>query len=152
MRASLLAAAATFALAAPSAAFAQAAAVDDSEAAISELSEQLSDPVFQDQMSAVASIFISSLLELEIGQFAAAVDEATGGEGPEIDPDARIRDIAPEAEELPDKVADNLPKAMNAMSAMSSGMADMLPALQAMADRMKDAFEEADLARETDAF
>ena len=143
MRAITAACAISLALAAPSAVLAQEAVPDSSEAAISELSEKLADPEFQDQLSAIAQVVMTSMLDLEIGPIANAMNEATGAEGPEIDPDARIRDIAPEAEDIPEDLAEKLPQAMNSLSIMSEGMAEMLPALRAMAERMRGAFEEA---------
>ncbi|MEL7198221.1 MAG: hypothetical protein AAGL10_07890 [Pseudomonadota bacterium] len=144
MRALSAACAISLALAAPSAALAQEAIPDASEAAISELSEKLADPEFQDQLSAIAQVVMSSMLDLEIGPIANAMSETTGADGPDIDPDARIRDIAPDAEEIPETVAEKLPQAMNSLSIMSEGMAEMLPALKAMAKRMRGAFEEVD--------
>lgn len=151
MRAYLFAAAAAMAFAAPFSAHAQDDASDTgvsaSEAALSDVSDKLADPEFQEQISAVAGVLVSSLLDLEVGPIVNAVNDAAGGEGPEAAPDAKLRDLAPDADELPQKVTESLPKAMIAMSAMSEGMADMLPALSAMADKMRDAL---DRAREAD--
>ncbi len=147
MRALTAVCAISLAFAAPSVAFAQEAVPDASEAAISELSQKLADPEFQDQLSAIAQVVMTSMLDLEIGPIANAMNEATGGQGPEIDPDARIRDIAPDADEIPDQVAEKLPQAMSAMAVMGDGMAEMLPALKAMAKRMRGAFEEAQTER-----
>ncbi len=144
--------AALIALAAPTALSAQDAAVpDSSEEAITQLSDTLSDPDFQAQMSAVAEVLLSSMLDLEVGSMMAAVDEASGGavseKGGDIDPDARLRDIAPEADEIPEQVSEKLPQMMTSMAIMSDGMAEMLPALKAMAKRMRGALEEAQTAQ-----
>ncbi len=146
MRALPIAAAAVLALATPSITFAQDAAdipPSDAESSLSQLSEKLSDPAFQDQAAVMAEILLGTVLELPIGPMAEALDKATGGQGPDIDPDARVRDLAPEADELPEQLSSELPRAMNAMSGMAEGLELMLPALRDMAERMKGALDEA---------
>ncbi|QUL36860.1 hypothetical protein [Erythrobacter sp. JK5] len=147
MRAFPLAAAAVIAFASPVYAQADEQPVEPPEAALSELSDRLGDPQFQDQAAVMAQVFVSAMLDLEVGPFADAIDRATGGAGPDIDPDARVRDLAPEAEDLPERLSESLPVAMNAMSAMTEGMRDMLPAFRDMAERMREAIEEARDAR-----
>lgn len=142
MRALPIAAAAVLAFVTPSLAIAQDDPTEAPEEALNELSDTLADPQFQDQASAIAQVFVGAMLDLPVGPLAEAMDKATGGEGSEIDPDARVRDLAPEAEELPDQISDNLPMAMSALSAMAEGMQDMLPALRDMADRMTRAMGE----------
>ncbi|MEM7666041.1 MAG: hypothetical protein AAF250_09320 [Pseudomonadota bacterium] len=142
MRALPIAAASMLAFATPSLAIAQDASAEAPEEALSELSDTLADPQFQDQASAIAQVFVGAMLDLPVGPLAEAMGKATGGEGPKIDPDARVRDLAPEAEELPDQISDKLPMAMSALSAMAEGMQDMLPALRDMADRMTRAMDE----------
>jgi len=89
----------------------------------------------------MGQVLVQTLLELPIGPMAEAMNRATDGKGPDIDPDAKVKDIAPNADELPAQVADKLPMAMNAMSGMSEGMQAMLPALRDMAERMRGAME-----------
>ena len=76
----------------------------------------------------MAQILFGTLLDLEVGPLSAAIDRATDGRGPDIDPDARLRDLAPEAEDLPEEVAEHVPEAMAAMGAMTDGMQAMIPA------------------------
>lgn len=147
MRVYPVAAAVVLALATPSMAYAQDADLPPAEPALAEMSEKLADPEFQAQASALAQVFLGSMLDLKIGPLAEAMNRATDGEGPDIDPDATIRDLSPEAEDLPDQVSERLPQAMNAMSAMTDGMQTMLPALREMAARMRDAMEQARDAR-----
>ncbi len=142
MRAFPVAAAVVLALATPSLALAQEAPAEVPEAALSEMSEKLADPDFQNQAAAIAQVFVGAMLDLEVGPLAEAMNTATGGEGPAIAPDARVRDLAPDAEELPDQISEKLPMAMSAMSAMTEGMQEMLPALRNMAERMKRAMDE----------
>lgn len=156
MRSSIVLAASALALAVPATAHANdagdvwrsseegevAAPIEgDVEPALGELADRLGDPEFQTQATVMAQVLVGTLLDLEIGPLAEALDRATDGRGPDIAPDARVRDLAPDAEELPDQIAEKLPEAMEAMSAMTGGMQDMLPALRDMADKMREAME-----------
>lgn len=145
MRALSVVAAASLALASPSIALAQDAEPEPAESSLSEMTEKLSDPLFQDQAATMAAALMGAFLELPIGPMVEALDQASGGEGPDIDPDARIVDLAPEAEDLPAEVSERLPEAMSAMSSMAQGFEAMLPALREMADRMKAAVEQSEL-------
>ncbi len=139
MRVLPVAAAALLVLATPTIALAQDAPAPDSEA-LSELSHKLADPAFQDQAALMGQVLMQTLLEMPVGPMAEAMNKATGGKGPAIDPDAKVKDLAPNAEELPEQVVDKLPMAMNAMSGMAEGMQAMLPALREMAASMRGAF------------
>ena len=143
MRAYPVVAAAVLALATPTFAQGQEAAPPEAEPVLAEMSEKLADPEFQAQAAAMAQVFLGTMLDLKVGPLAEALDRATDGGGPDIDPDATIRDLAPEADELPNQVSERIPQAMNAMSVMTDGMQTMLPALRDMAVRMRDAMEDA---------
>lgn len=121
-------------------------AVQSTDTAMAALSDRLSDPEFQAQMTSASQVLLSAMLDLEIGAFLDAVDEASGGavsdKGRDIKPEDTLRDIAPDAEDFHDEVAEKLPQAMNAMSVMSEGMAELAPALKAMAERMRDAMDD----------
>lgn len=147
MRALPIAAGTLLALATPSAVFAEDVPADAPEAALAEMSQKLADPDFQAQAATIAQVLVGTLLDLQIGPLAEAVNEATGGEGPAIDPDARVRDVAPGADDLPDEVSERLPDAMNAMSGMAEGVQTMLPALREMAARMSASMEQVRVSR-----
>ncbi len=147
MRAYPAVAAAVLALATPSLVHAQDTAPPETEPALAEISEKLADPEFQAQAAAMAQIFLGTMLDLKVGPLAEAMNRATDGEAPDIDPDATIRELAPEADELPDQVSERLPQGMNSMSAMTDGLQTMLPALRDMAARMRDTMEQAREAR-----
>ena len=123
MRAYPIVAAAVLALAAPTYAQSQeeASSSGSGEEALAELSDKLANPEFQEETAAIAQVFVSAMLDLKVGPLAEAMDRATNGRGPDIDPDATLRDLAPEADEIPGQVAQNLPQAMDAMSAMTDG-------------------------------
>lgn len=140
MRALPVAAAALLVLTTPSAVMAQETPAPQSKA-LTELSEKLADPEFQDQANMMGQVLLQTMLELPIGPMADAMHKATDGQSPAIDPDARLRDLAPDAEALPEKFADKLPMALNAMSGMTEGMQAMLPLLRDMTQRMRGAME-----------
>ena len=147
MRAHFAAAAALLALATPSLSHAQDTAPPEAEPALAEMTEKLGDPVFQAKAAAIAQVLVSTMLDMEIGPLAEAMNEATDGRGPDIDPDARLRDLTPDADAIPEQVGDRLPEAMTAISAMGEGMQAMLPALRQMAEQMRGAIEQARDAR-----
>ena len=137
-------AAALLVLGAPSAALAQDGPSDE---AFAEMSEKLADPEFQEQAAMMGQVLVQTLLEMPVGPMAEAINRATDGKGPDIDPNAKVKDLAPNAGALPAQMADKLPMAMNAMSSMSEGMQAMLPALRDMAERMRGAMDKAKDAR-----
>lgn len=147
MRALPIAAATLLALATPSAVFAEDVPAVAPETALAEISQKLADPDFQAQAATIAQVLVGTLLDLQVGPLAEAVNKATHGEVPAIDPEARVRDLAPGAEDMPDEVSERLPEAMNAMSGMAEGMQTMLPALRDMAERMRASMEQVRMDR-----
>ncbi|MEP2734903.1 MAG: hypothetical protein ABJP34_01290 [Erythrobacter sp.] len=149
MRALPVAAAALMVLTLPSAVHAQDASIDAPDTKpLSELSEKLADPAFQDQAAIMGEALVAMMLELPVGPMADAMNKATDGRTPAIDPDAKLRDIAPDAENMQGQVIEKLPLAMDKMSSMASGMEAMLPALMNMADQMRGAMERGKQGRE----
>ena len=114
------------------------------ERAMGEMADKLADPAIQAQASVMAQALLGAMLDLKVGPLAEAMNEAIDGKGPDIDPDARVRDLAPDADAIPGELAERLPQAMQSMSAMTDGMQAMLPALREMAERMKTAMPRAD--------
>ncbi len=143
MRAYPLVAAAALSLATPTFAQSQDEASDSGEEALAEMSDKLADPEFQEQAAAMAQVLVGSMLDLKVGPLAEAMNDATDGHGPDVDPDASLRDWAPDAEDIPETIAEKLPEAMTMMSGMTEGMQSMLPALRDMAEQMRDAIENA---------
>jgi hypothetical protein len=148
MRALPVAAAALMVLSLPAAASAQDAVDAPNTQPLTELSEKLADPAFQGQAAIMGEVLVQMMLELPVGPMADAMSKATDGRSPTIDPDAKLRDVAPDAERLQGQVADKLPLAMEKMSSMASGMEAMLPALMTMADRMRGVMEQRTARRE----
>jgi hypothetical protein len=140
MRTPILSAAlAAAALSAP--AFAQ----DDTEQAAARTAEALRDPVLQERMADGMAGASEALLDVPLAPLARAVAEAAGEDPRDVDPDMTLRSVSPEANDVPAEIHDKLPRVMGAMAGMAGGMSAMIPALREMAERMKDAIDEAGL-------
>lgn len=107
------------------------------ESQLGELSDKLSDPATQEQLAETVATLSEVLLDLPLAPMMEAVAEATGEDPERVDPDATLRSMAPEAERVPDEIADRLPQMMGMMAGMAKGMEAMLPALRQMAERME---------------
>jgi len=110
----------------------------------SEMLEKLSDPAFQDSMANMMAGFMTAMMDLPIGQFAAAMDKAI----PEnmkkqdglsdIDPDATIGDLARRDDPDFDRnIEGKMRKGTAMMGIMASEFGAMLPQLRAMGEKMK---------------
>lgn len=115
----------------------------------SELVEKLNDPAFQDGMVAMMSGFMSAMMDLPIGQFAAAMEKAVpegmddGEAFSRIDPDDTLGDLA--ARDNPDFDADMEDKMRTGtamMGIMASEFGALLPQLRAIGERIKQRMEE----------
>ncbi len=110
----------------------------------SEMIEKLNDPAFQDGMVAMMSGFLTAMMELPVGQFAAVAEKAVpegmddGETFSRIDPDATLRDLA--AGDNPDfnaDMEDKMRKGTAIMGIMASEFGALLPQLKAMGKSMK---------------
>jgi len=139
----------TFAIAAVLAACAAPVPVlaqDNTEEAVARTADTLRDPVLQQRMAAGMAAASEALLDVPLAPLARAVAEAAGEDPRDIDPDMTLRQVSPEASDVPAEIHDKLPRVMGAMAGMTGGMAAMMPALREMAARMRDAVEEAGLS------
>lgn len=148
----LLPVAALAALAAPLPALAQPAGdAQDAERAesaesapLAAFGERMKDPEQQRETALMLQAMAEVLLDLPIGPLAEAAAEMAGEEAAKIDPQMTLRQLAPDAGQVSDEVARNVPRAMRAAGAMAQGMAAMTPHLRALADRLRDALPAAD--------
>ena len=135
-------------LAAPSLALAQD--TEDAPEAIAEpapdfiaMAEELQNPAKQRELALMLRTVSEVLLDLPLAPLMESVSEVsedvTGEPAPEVDPDATLRSMAPEAENVPEQIEENLPRALDAMGSMAEAFQQMMPALHQMAERMKDA-------------
>ena len=107
-----------------------------------ELGEKLADPAMQEQIATTVTVMSEILLDLPLAPLAKSLAEAGVESADRIPRDATLRKLAPGAERVPEELAENLPRMMNAMAALSKGLEEMRPALEEMADRMKEALPE----------
>ncbi|ABC64364.1 hypothetical protein [Erythrobacter litoralis] len=133
-------------LALPAPALAQDFVVDiddrSAEEKIGVLSDTLRDPMLQAQAADTLGALSQVLLNLKIAPFVEAMEQATGEPVYDVDPDAELRDIAPEAERLPDAIESELPRAMDRMAGMGDAFTTLLPALRDMARQFEQAVDE----------
>ena len=126
----------SLALAAPLALLtAPAHAADDSE--LAPLIETLSDPARQQSLAQTLAVLSEAFLDLPLAPMARAAAQAAGEDPEAIDPDMTLRQIAPDAERVPEELSARVPEMMGAMAGMAQGMEAMLPALRQMAERME---------------
>lgn len=136
-----VAAFAAFALPVP--AFAQDGGGDESTA-LEGFGERMQDPAQQREMALMLQAMTEVLLDMPIGPLAEAAADMAGEEAAKIDPDMTLRQLAPDAGQVSEEVARNVPRAMRAAGAMAEGMAAMAPQLRALTERMRESLPAAD--------
>jgi hypothetical protein len=132
---------APLALAAPLPALAQS----ETEQATAEIERTLGDPATQAAVAEGMAAASEALLDVPLAPLARAVKQAAGEDPRDVDPDMTLRNASPEAEDVPHKVRESLPKMMGAMAGMAGGVGAMMPALREMAERMREAVARAGL-------
>lgn len=138
----LITIAALAALAAPLPALAQAT---ETEEATAEIERTLGNPAAQEAVAEGMAAASEALLDVPLAPLARAAKQAAGENPNDVDPDLTLRRVSPEAEDVPHKVRESLPRMMGAMAGMAGGMGAMIPALREMADRMREAVARAGL-------
>lgn len=102
------------------------------------MAERLSDPATQIAVTAMLSTLAQSVLDLDIGPLARAMEGA--GVHSDLPSDARVGDVVgPETARTPEEIARRTPRMMTAMAGMAGAVDEMMPQLRAMAERMRDA-------------
>ena len=131
---------------------AQPAAAQDAEAAaplaaeenIAEVAEGLRDPAMQQLAIGVLGAMIEGLMEMPAAPLIEAVDRADGTLDDPVDPDTTLADLAgPDAAEIPARLSEELPAAMETAADMSESLTAMLPVLRQMAERLAEVGEAA---------
>jgi hypothetical protein len=101
--------------------------------------EELSDPVRQAQMAAVAEAATTAVLDIPVGPLMRAAETIAGRDPDYVDPDLRVGDlVGPEAADAPYEFAHRLPQAMAALAGAAATLEAMLPELRAMGDRIAE--------------
>lgn len=150
MRKLIFPALATAAFVAPASLLAQDAsdetivALEERESPFSEMAERMRDPENQRQMALMLRTMSEVLLDMPLAPLMNSVGEIAGEDAPRVDPDATLRSVAPEADRVPEEIEKNLPRALDTMGSMADAFEQMMPALEQMAERLKDAAPQAD--------
>lgn len=112
-------------------------AQDEDRAA--ELSEKLNDPMTQYAVAGMISAMSKAVLDMRIEPLVKAMEEM-GAPAPDLPPDATVGDLTGvDQAELREEIVDKVPKAMRAMGSMAGSAEKMLPELEKMARRMREA-------------
>jgi hypothetical protein len=107
------------------------------ESETSRMAEEMSDPVRQEQLAAMAETMADVLLEMPAAPLLRAAATMAGEDPEDIDPDVRVGDlVGPEAAEAPREFAHRLPQMMGAMAAVAATLEDIAPLMR---ERMREA-------------
>ena len=142
----LLALGAAAMLAVPAPVLAQDIGEGAAEEDIGALAESLRDPQTQAQIASTLGALSQVLLNLPVAPFVEAMEQATGETADDLDPDATVRDIAPDAERLPEAIESELPRVMDRMAGMGDAMQTLLPALRDIARQFGRTLDESALS------
>ena len=112
------------------------------EEAVERLAETLADPARQEQFALTARALTEVLLDLPLAPILQPLADAAGEIADEeiepVDPDATLRRMAPSAADMPERIEEELPRAMDRLAGASGALADLIPALRDMSERLKD--------------
>ena len=111
------------------------------ESKADEVARKLEDPMTQYMVAGALAAITKQLLDMKVKPFVDAMDKAGAGEiAPDVPPDATLGQMAgPGAERLPKEIVQRVPKLMDSLAGLASAYGDMLPELEAMAKRAKEA-------------
>ncbi|MGN3974350.1 hypothetical protein [Tsuneonella sp. SYSU-LHT278] len=124
----------------------EARPVDETELATAEIEATLKNPAMQAAVAEGIAAASEVLLDVPLAPLARAVAEAAGEDPDAVDPRMTMRTVSPDAQDVPDKVREAMPRMMGAMGSMAGGIGAMMPALREMAERMRAAIETAGAA------
>ena len=110
------------------------------ESRVDDLAERLNDPLTQFAVAGMLSAFARMAMDLDIAPLVRAAEAMGDERARDLPPDARLGDLAgPNAERLPEDIAERVPGAMARMGTMAGAVSGKVPELQAMARRLRDA-------------
>ncbi len=105
-----------------------------------EIAKQLNDPATQYAVAGMLSAMSKAILSMEIAPFVKAMERVPGAPARDIPPDATVGDLAGTShDEMRDRLIEHVPAMMAAMGGMAGAFDEMMPELEAMAEKMKDA-------------
>lgn len=111
--------------------------------AMAEMTRTLGDPVRQQAIAKAMGAMTDVMLDMPLAPILKPLAEAAGEDPRKVDRDATLRKMAPGAGSASRVVERTLPHAMDAMAGMGSALAQMLPQLREIADRMREAIPDA---------
>lgn len=117
----------------------------DSEAEIRNLGDKMSDPSIQAGVAAMVEQMASTMMQLPVGNFAAAIENARPGTvRKRIRRNATIADLAGrDAEDLPEELGYRSREMMGMMGGFANAFAVMLPEFKKMGREMEEGFRAA---------
>jgi hypothetical protein len=119
--------------------------VGDSETAMADIAEKITDPAMQDSVAAAVEHITTTMMRLPVGQFAQAIENARPGTvDTRIRRDATVADLAGrDAEYLPEKLGDGSRQMMGLMSGFARAIAIMMPEFEKMGREMEGSLRKA---------
>jgi hypothetical protein len=117
----------------------------DSDAEIRNLGDKMSDPSIQAGVAAMVEQMASTMMQLPVGNFAAAIENARPGTvRKRIRRNATIADLAGrDAEDLPEELGYRSREMMGMMGGLANAFAVMLPEFKKMSREMEEGFRAA---------
>jgi hypothetical protein len=105
------------------------------------VADELSNPKNQRAVAGMMEAMSEMLLSMKVAPLAKAMEQMGNRETARSIPrNATLADLAgPEARRMPREISQKVPMMMGAMAGMSEAMEAMLPQLEAMAEKMKNA-------------
>ena len=111
----------------------------------SEIVEKLNDPVTQYAVAGMLSALSKALLEVQVAPVVKAMEGVTGRTS-DLPEDATVADLAGAyPEDVQDQLVDRVPAMMSGAGAMAGAVEAMLPQLEEMAERVRDALPASEL-------
>ena len=107
------------------------------------LSATLSDPETQAKLAVMMRALTGMMMDMKVAPIARAAAEMAGEDTEAIDPDTTLREYAgEEAEDMPDRVQEELPAMLERMAGMTGLFENMIPLLREMAAGMGETITE----------
>lgn len=122
----------------------------DAEAKLNELAEDLANPRVQNGVAAMVERMGGTLLNLPVGKFVAAVENARPGTiEKRIREDATVADLAGrDAKRLPSELGKGSRQMMTMLSGFASAFATMVPEFEAMGRDLESSIKDIKAARD----
>ena len=110
---------------------------------MAEAAQQLNDPQLQSTIAAAMAALSEAMMGIKMAPLAKAMEGMGRSAGDQdaaadIDPDATLGDMmGPEARDMPQQMASQVPQMMGAMAGMAGAMEAMLPQFEELGKRLR---------------